>query len=77
MKDQNQQAEAPLRASICMATYNGSQYVEEQLESILAQLGPEDEIVIVDDASTDDTVARIRRFADPRIRLIAADANPG
>ena len=77
MKDQNQQAAAPLRASICMATYNGSQYVEEQLESILAQLGPEDEIVIVDDASTDDTVARIRRFADPRIRLIGADANQG
>jgi glycosyltransferase involved in cell wall biosynthesis len=77
MKDQNQQAETPLRASICMATYNGSQYVGEQLESILAQLGPEDEIVIVDDASTDDTVARIRRFDDPRIRLIGADANQG
>jgi glycosyltransferase involved in cell wall biosynthesis len=77
VEDQKQQAEKPLRASICMATYNGAQYVEEQLASILAQLGPEDEVVIVDDASTDETVARIRSLSDPRIRLIEADANQG
>lgn len=77
MNAQNQQAEKPLRASVCMATYNGSQYVAEQLASILAQLGPADEVVIVDDASTDDTVAQVRSLADPRIRLIRADANKG
>lgn len=77
MEDQKQQAAKPFRASICMATYNGAQYVEEQLASILAQLGPEDEVVIVDDASTDETVARIRSLSDPRIRLIEAAANQG
>ncbi|SDP04468.1 Glycosyl transferase family 2 [Arthrobacter sp. ok909] len=77
MNDQNRLPDVPLRASICMATYNGAEFVEEQLASILAELGPDDEIVIVDDASTDDTVARIRQLADPRIRLIEAAANQG
>nr|WP_256475742.1 glycosyltransferase [Pseudarthrobacter sp. HLT3-5] len=67
----------PIRASICMATYNGSRYIDEQLESILRELGPDDEIVIVDDASSDGTVDRIRSFTDARIRLIEAAANQG
>ena len=67
----------PIRASICMATYNGSRYIEEQLESILRELGPNDEIVIVDDASSDGTVERIRSFRDARIRLIEAASNQG
>ncbi|MCO4274860.1 glycosyltransferase [Pseudarthrobacter sp. HLT3-5] len=60
-----------------MATYNGSRYIDEQLESILRELGPDDEIVIVDDASSDGTVDRIRSFTDARIRLIEAAANQG
>jgi GT2 family glycosyltransferase len=55
--------------SVCMATYNGARFVQEQLASILDQLGPEDEIVVVDDASTDETVSVIRSLADPRIRV--------
>ena len=77
MNDQNRLPDVPLRASICMATYNGAEFVEEQLASILAQLGTDDEIVIVDDASKDDTVAKIRELTDPRIRLIEAAANQG
>ncbi|HJW00489.1 MAG TPA: glycosyltransferase family 2 protein [Arthrobacter sp.] len=67
----------PIRASICMATYNGSRYIEEQLESILRQLGPDDEVVIVDDASSDGTVDSIRSFGDARIRVIQATSNQG
>ncbi|KAF0218730.1 MAG: family 2 glycosyl [Geobacteraceae bacterium] len=55
--------------SVCMATYNGERYVRRQLESILTQLGPDDEVVISDDSSTDKTVAIIKDFHDPRIRL--------
>ena len=77
MNDQNRLPDVPLRASICMATYNGAEFVAEQLASILAQLGPEDEIVIVDDASKDETVARIREFDDPRIHLVVSAANQG
>lgn len=58
------------RASICMATFNGERYIDEQMESILAQLGAEDEVVVCDDGSTDATLHKIRRFADSRIRVI-------
>lgn len=60
-----------------MATYNGSRYLQTQLTSILRQLGSDDELVIVDDASTDDTVDIIRGFNDPRIRLYLNQVNLG
>ncbi|MBO4621699.1 MAG: glycosyltransferase family 2 protein [Paludibacteraceae bacterium] len=53
-----------------MATYNGAAFVEEQLRSILAQLGENDEIIVSDDGSTDATLAVIRAVNDPRIRLL-------
>lgn len=60
-----------------MASFNGGRFISEQISSILGQLGPNDELVIVDDASTDDTVKVIRSFADRRIRLIEAERNQG
>ncbi len=56
--------------SVCMATYNGEKYVAEQLRSILVQLQPNDEVVISDDGSTDETCAIIESFNDSRIRLL-------
>lgn len=53
--------------SVCMATYNGECYLAEQVSSILAQMGSDDELIIVDDASTDGTVAYLLSFGDPRI----------
>jgi glycosyltransferase involved in cell wall biosynthesis len=55
--------------SVCMATYNGAKYIKAQLDSILKQLDPNDEIVISDDSSDDDTVDIIRSLADARIKL--------
>jgi glycosyltransferase involved in cell wall biosynthesis len=49
--------------SIALATYNGGRYVGEQLESLADQRLLPDELVVSDDASTDDTVARIEAFA--------------
>ncbi len=66
-----------LKVSACMAAYNGGAFVEPQLRSILAQLGPADEVVIVDDRSTDDTLARIAQIGDPRIRLFKHERNAG
>ncbi|AZC13462.1 glycosyltransferase [Microbacterium sp. ABRD28] len=63
--------------SVCVATYNGAAFVSEQLLSILDQLSPSDEVVVVDDASSDDTVARIEALVDPRIRVIALERNAG
>lgn len=65
------------RISVCMAAFNGGKYIEAQLQSILSQLDARDEVVIVDDCSTDDTLARIRGMQDGRIRLIQHTLNLG
>ena len=58
------------KVSVCMATYNGSKYIKEQLCSILKQLDKNDELIIADDSSTDDTVKIIKSMKDKRILLL-------
>lgn len=66
-KDQN----PDIRISVAMATYNGEKYLSEQLESILRCLDANDEIVISDDGSSDNTISIIEQYAerDKRIKL--------
>lgn len=58
-----------LLISVVMATYNGAPYIEQQINSILQQLGPDDELIISDDHSTDNTVQRIKALNDSRIKV--------
>lgn len=67
----------PLRVSVCMAVYNGARWLRPQLESILSEIADGDEVVIVDDASRDDSVSVIESFADPRVRLVRQNVNRG
>jgi glycosyltransferase involved in cell wall biosynthesis len=55
--------------SVCIATFNGEKFIERQLISILSQLGENDDVIISDDSSTDNTLSVIRSFADRRIKL--------
>ena len=55
--------------SVCMATYNGAKYIREQLDSIIPQLGKNDEIIISDDGSSDETISIIKCYEDSRIIL--------
>lgn len=55
--------------SVCMATFNGEKYIREQLDSILPQLRDDDELVVSDDASTDSTLAIIKSYNEPRIKV--------
>lgn len=66
-----------MKISVCMATYNGEKYLLRQLESILPQLEENDEIIIVDDASHDNTVFLISMLGDKRIHLIRNPSNLG
>lgn len=66
-----------IRVSVCMATYNGQNYIEEQLTSIINEIGEDGEIVIVDDCSTDRTVELIENFGDSRIRVMQNLRNLG
>lgn len=58
--------------SVCIATYNGEKYIEDQIKSIQMQLNEDDEIIISDDGSKDATlkICAKMREADPRIRII-------
>lgn len=49
---------------MALCTYNGANFLHEQLESILRQTETPDELVVTDDGSQDDTVDIVRRFAD-------------
>jgi glycosyltransferase involved in cell wall biosynthesis len=60
-----------------MATYNGERFIHQQIASILRQLHSEDEVIIVDDASSDGTVAILEGLCDNRIRIIPQPRNRG
>ena len=70
-------ASARPQISVALAAYNGARYIGLQLQSILAQLRTNDEVVVVDDASTDDTIARVEALQDARIRILANPTNRG
>lgn len=61
-----------IRASVAMVTYNGENYVREQIESILLSMGEQDELIISDDGSTDNTAEILEEYEEkePRIRVI-------
>jgi glycosyltransferase involved in cell wall biosynthesis len=52
-----------------MTSYNGERYIKQQIESILSELEENDELIISDDNSTDETVSIINSFIDERIIL--------
>lgn len=63
--------------SVCMACYNGEKYIEEQIASILQQLGEADELIIVDDHSSDRTGQIVKDMQDARIRYVLNEKNLG
>ena len=67
------------RVTVGMPVYNGAATVERALRSLLTQTHRELEIVVADNASTDDTVERCRALAgdDPRVRFVLHERNLG
>ncbi len=63
--------------SVVMTAYNGRAYIGEAIRSVLAQSWEDFELVIVEDASTDDTLEIIRGFEDKRIRVLPNERNLG
>lgn len=70
--------EPTLNISVALCTHNGSAYIEEQLLSILDQVPAPQQLVVSDDASSDDTIARVREVAAryPEIALTVFENIP-
>lgn len=69
-----------MKISIAMATYNGAKYLQEQLDSFVAQTRQPDELVVCDDASTDTTVDILESFrqqAPFAVRIYRNETNLG
>jgi glycosyltransferase involved in cell wall biosynthesis len=67
-----------MNISVVIATYNGEQFIKEQLDSIAAQTLLPSEVVICDDASSDTTVSIIKsHILFERIKLVINDCNIG
>lgn len=58
------------KISVLIPTYNCGRFIEESIASALNQTRQPDEIVVVDDGSTDDTEAVVGRITDPRVRYV-------
>jgi glycosyltransferase involved in cell wall biosynthesis len=72
----------PGQVSVALASYNGDRYVAEQLESILSQTRPPDEVIVSDGGSDDDTVRIAREVlaharSGIRVKVIADGARLG
>lgn len=63
--------------SVCIPCFNHGRYVGETIRSVLSQDFDDFEVVVSDNASTDDSREVVRSFADPRIRLLENRYNVG
>ena len=65
------------RVTVLMTVYNGLPYLAQAVESVLAQTLAVFELLIIDDASTDESIRCLERYRDPRIRLFRNECNLG
>lgn len=63
--------------SICIPNYNYARYIGTTIESVLSQSYPHFEIIVADNASTDDSVEVVRSFGSKKIRVIENQRNIG
>ena len=57
--------------SVIIPVRNGANYIREAMCSVPAQLDQRDELIIVDDGSSDETLSIVLAMADPRMRVLS------
>ena len=63
--------------SVCIASYNKSEITNRLVKSVLSCSNPEMEVVVVDNASPDDTIEKLGMIKDERLRVVRNDENIG
>ncbi len=78
MKNEDPQTTAPA-VCVIMPAYNASRFIEEAIQSVIDQTFCDWELIVIDDCSSDDTVAIVENLAktDPRITLLRNEVNQG
>ncbi len=66
-----------ISVSILLPTYNGGKYIHKAIQSVLDQSFTDWELLVIDDASTDNTPEIVKRFTDPRIVYMRNESNSG
>lgn len=66
----------PVKVSVLIPAYNAAAYIEQTLDSVLAQTWPHLEVIVVDDGSRDDTLAKAQRYASTTVQVVS-QANAG
>ena len=65
------------QVSVCIPTFNKASFLRESIQSVLCQTFEDYELVVLDDASTDDTPIVVKAFGDYRIKYIRHTENIG
>ncbi|MBS1716141.1 MAG: glycosyltransferase family 2 protein [Armatimonadetes bacterium] len=65
------------KVSVICPSYNHSRYIAEMVESVMAQTLPVHELIVVDDGSTDDSLAKLKSFDYPNLRVQQNEENLG
>lgn len=65
------------KVAVIMPVYNGAKYVRQAIESVLRQTFTDWQLIIVNDASTDDTEKILESFKDNRIKIVKNEKNLG
>jgi glycosyltransferase involved in cell wall biosynthesis len=58
------------KVTVVIPTYNSAHFLDEAIQSVLAQTFTDFEVVVVDDGSTDNTKVVVDSFKDPRIKYV-------
>lgn len=65
------------KVSVVIPSYNGGRFIVATLRSVLEQTWRDFELVVIDDASTDDTVKQAQSIHDGRLRIVGHERNVG
>lgn len=66
-----------IKVSVCIPVYNGSEYIAESINSVLAQSYEDFQLIVCDNCSTDNTEAIVRSIRDPRLEYVRNSENLG